>query len=111
SGWGSDSSATLAASSDQATYRPESVAGAPADSLEQPARFILRSENGDVLQEYPLDKPEVVIGRAPSSDILLSKDKLTSRRHATVHYENDHYLLRDERSANGTFVNGQQIEE
>src|SRR6202043_3441958 len=72
---------------------------------------ILRAENGDVLQEYPLEKPEITIGRAPNSDILLSKDKLTSRRHATVRYENGQYLLRDERSANGTFVNGQQIED
>lgn len=116
SNWGSDSAPTLAASSDptSAPYsasEPVAVAQPPANGLEQPARFILRSENGDVLQEYPLDKPEIVIGRAPSSDILLSKDKLTSRRHATVRYETDHYQLRDERSANGTFVNGQQIEE
>jgi pSer/pThr/pTyr-binding forkhead associated (FHA) protein len=110
SGWGSDSSPTIAANE---PYHPEAVAVAqpPVNGIEQPARFILRSENGEVLQEYPLDKLEIVIGRAPSSDILLSKDKLTSRRHATVRYENDHYLLRDERSANGTFVNGQQIEE
>jgi pSer/pThr/pTyr-binding forkhead associated (FHA) protein len=113
SGWGSGDAATVAASSDQATYRPDSASVAPAsgDNIEQPARFILRSESGEVLQEYPLDKPEVVVGRAPSSDILLSKDKLTSRRHATIRYENGQYLLRDERSANGTFVNGQQIEE
>jgi predicted component of type VI protein secretion system len=71
----------------------------------------LRSDTGEVLQEYPLDKPEIVIGRAPNSDILLSKDKLTSRRHANVHYENGRYLLLDEHSANGTFVNGEQIEE
>jgi pSer/pThr/pTyr-binding forkhead associated (FHA) protein len=63
------------------------------------------------LQDYSLDKPEMIIGRAPNSDILLSKDKLTSRRHATIHYENGEYVLRDERSANGTFVNGQQLEE
>lgn len=81
------------------------------DRIESPARFILRADNGDIVQEYPLDKTEIAIGRAPTSDILLSKDKLTSRRHATVHYENGQYLLRDERSANGTFVNGQQIEE
>src|SRR5437868_1494675 len=54
---------------------------------------------------------EISIGRAPNSDILLSKDKLTSRRHATVNYENGKYILHDERSANGTFVNGQQLEE
>lgn len=81
------------------------------DRIEQPARFVLRADDGSVVQEYPLDKMEISIGRAPNSDILLSKDKLTSRRHATVRYENGNYVLRDERSANGTFVNGQQIEE
>ncbi len=81
------------------------------DGMEHPARFVLRADDGAVLQEYPLDKAEISIGRAPNSDILLSKDKLTSRRHATVRYENGNYVLRDERSANGTFVNGQQIEE
>ncbi len=81
------------------------------DRIEQPARFVLRADDGSVVQEYPLDKMEITIGRAPNSDVLLSKDKLTSRRHATVRYENGNYVLRDERSANGTFVNGQQIEE
>ncbi|HVB22767.1 MAG TPA: FHA domain-containing protein [Ktedonobacteraceae bacterium] len=81
------------------------------DKISNPASFVLRSENGTVLQEFPLEKQEIAIGRAPNSDILLSKDKLTSRRHATVYYENGQYVLRDERSANGTFVNGQQLEE
>jgi pSer/pThr/pTyr-binding forkhead associated (FHA) protein len=87
------------------------TAQATIDRIEQPARFILRSDEGEVVQEYPLDKAEIKIGRAPDSDILLSKDKLTSRRHATVRYENNQYILQDERSANGTFINGQQIEE
>jgi len=80
-------------------------------SIENPARVTLRTDSGEVLQEFVLEKQEVVIGRAPSSDILLSKDKLTSRRHATIRYENGVYILTDERSANGTFVNGQQLEE
>ena len=75
------------------------------------AKFILRADNGDVVQEYPLEKNEISIGRAPNSDILLSKDKLTSRRHATVKYDNGTYVLHDEHSANGTFVNGQQLDE
>ena len=93
---------------------PDSAnAGPPASAttIERPARLILRAENGDVLQEYPLEKPEIAIGRAPNCDVLLSKDKLTSRRHATVRYEDNKYVLYDERSANGTFVNGQQLEE
>jgi FHA domain len=97
-----------------AQHDAQSVGQAPSTAsatIERPAKFILRADNGDVLQEYVLEKPEISIGRAPNSDILLSKDKLTSRRHATVSYENGKYVLHDERSANGTFVNGQQLEE
>ncbi|HLJ33208.1 MAG TPA: FHA domain-containing protein [Ktedonobacteraceae bacterium] len=93
---------------------PTQITGARASTPATPstrARFILRSEKGDVLREYPLEKPEISIGRAPNSDILLSKDKLASRRHATIRYENGIYVLHDEHSANGTFVNGQQLEE
>jgi len=116
-GWSTidEAAPTVAGSAgDLPTYRAEAsvpTAQATANRIEQPARFILRSENGEVLQEYLLDKFEITIGRAPNSDILLSKDKLTSRRHAIAYYENGQYLLRDEHSANGTFVNGQQLEE
>ena len=87
------------------------VAQAILDKVEHPAHLILRTDTGEVLKEYPLENPETSIGRAPASDILLSKDKLTSRRHATVSYQNGNYVIVDERSANGTFVNGQQLEE
>jgi pSer/pThr/pTyr-binding forkhead associated (FHA) protein len=112
--WGSNNAQTIASSGqEQAGFQHDLAPAAQAtmDRIEQPGRLILRSDSGDVLQEYTLDKRETVIGRAPSSDILLSKDKLTSRRHATVRFENGHYMLLDEHSANGTFVNGQQIEE
>ncbi len=105
---------TMANTSVEPTQREGEMAptqAATMDKIANPARFVLRSEMGNVLQEFPLEKQEISIGRAPNSDILLSKDKLTSRRHATVHYENGQYVLRDERSANGTFVNGQQLEE
>ncbi|TMC82746.1 MAG: FHA domain-containing protein, partial [Chloroflexi bacterium] len=116
SSWSADPAAMTVASSgaEPPTIRAEapSTPGPAAESaIEQPGRFILRADNGDILQEYPLEKAEVSIGRAPNSDILLSKDKLTSRRHATVRYEENKYVLYDERSANGTFVNGQQLEE
>ncbi|HLX41626.1 MAG TPA: FHA domain-containing protein [Ktedonobacteraceae bacterium] len=105
---------TVANTSIEPTQRGGEMAptqAATMDKISNPARFVLRSENGTVLQEFPLEKQEISIGRAPNSDILLSKDKLTSRRHATVQYEDGQYVLRDERSANGTFVNGQQLEE
>ncbi len=87
------------------------IAQATLDKVENPAHLALRADNGEVLKDFVLEKLEISIGRAPTSDILLSKDKLTSRRHATIRYENGKYVLYDERSANGTFVNGQQLEE
>jgi predicted component of type VI protein secretion system len=113
--WADPSAPTVAAiPPDLPTLRESSLAPtaqATLDRIEDPARFLLRAESGETLQEYLLDKAEIVIGRAPTSDILLSKDKLTSRRHATVRYDNGQYYLYDEHSANGTFVNGQQIED
>ncbi len=121
SGWADDNQLTIANTSFEPPALPADnsassssaapVAQATLDKVENPAHLTLRTDNGEVLQEYLLEKPEISIGRAPNSDILLSKDKLTSRRHATIRYENGSYVLRDERSANGTFVNGQQLEE
>ena len=78
------------------------------NTIENPARFIVCDDKGNVLQEHHVEKYETVIGRAPTSDILLPKDKLTSRRHAVVRYRESNYVLIDERSTNGTFVNGQR---
>lgn len=121
SGWADDNQLTIANTSFEPQALPTEssassssaapVAQATLDKVENPAHLTLRTDNGEVLQEYLLEKPETSIGRAPNSDILLSKDKLTSRRHATIMYENGSYILRDERSANGTFINGQQLEE
>jgi pSer/pThr/pTyr-binding forkhead associated (FHA) protein len=75
----------------------------------QSARLIICGESGEDELSYPLAKPKVSIGRAASSDLILTKDKLASLHHATLSYENGRYVLRDENSANGTFVNGEQI--
>ena len=101
---------------DAPTIRAEGLEAAPAAApapsvIDNPARITLRTDSGEAKQEFVLEKIEFAIGRGPNSDILLSKDKLTSRRHATISYEQGTYFLIDERSANGTFVNGQQLEE
>jgi len=51
----------------------------------------------------------MTIGRVPESDICFPEDKLVSRTHATVRYENGGYIVRDEGSANGTFLNSQEL--
>ncbi|MBO0794552.1 MAG: FHA domain-containing protein, partial [Ktedonobacteraceae bacterium] len=74
------------------------------------ARMVLCSQTGEVLREYPLNKSEVTIGRASTRDISLPQDRLISRKHASVQYENGDYVLRDVGSANGTLLNGKLIE-
>ena len=118
SAWSNPDLLTVAADqADVATVRAGATAAAPQaapavmNKIEDPAHLILRADNNEVIRDYALDKFEMSIGRAPGSDILLSKDKLTSRRHATIVYENGQYSIRDERSANGTFVNSQQLDE
>jgi pSer/pThr/pTyr-binding forkhead associated (FHA) protein len=115
--WSNPDLLTISDSADAATIRSSPTALAPQaapavmNKIEEPAHLILRADNNEIVQDYVLDKFEMSIGRAPGSDILLSKDKLTSRRHATILYENGQYSIRDERSANGTFVNSQQLDE
>ena len=50
------------------------------------------------------------IGRGLDCDVVLS-DPLSSRVHATVRYEEGGWFVRDAGSRNGTFVNGQKIDE
>ena len=113
--WSSASEPTMAAGSDyEATQRsdgPVAVGQATIDQVENPGRLLLRAEDGGVVKEYILEKLDMSIGRLAGSDILLPKDKLASRRHASIHYENGNYVVHDEGSSNGTFVNGQQLEE
>ncbi|MFZ4718524.1 MAG: FHA domain-containing protein [Ilumatobacteraceae bacterium] len=50
------------------------------------------------------------LGRHPESEISLD-DITVSRRHAEIERTGDGYLVRDAGSLNGTYVNGQRIED
>jgi pSer/pThr/pTyr-binding forkhead associated (FHA) protein len=89
---------------------PPAQAAVAENMAVQSGYLILRKLNGQQIKEYPLNKPFLTIGRGRSNDIVIPRDKLTSRLHAVVRYEHNHYALYDERSANGTFVNGDEIE-
>ena len=57
---------------------------------------------------YPLEAPEIVIGR-DASNIISINDAEISRKHAKLTLQNSTYLLQDLGSTNGTFINGQRI--
>jgi FHA domain len=75
------------------------------------ARLVLKPREGeqDGPREYPLDGRDVVIGRAPSCDIVLPSDQLASRRHSQLEFDGVTYTIRDLGSSNGTYVNGDEI--
>jgi hypothetical protein len=72
------------------------------------ARLILRRPDGQ-LQEYGLEKDEITIGRLSTNDVVLSEDRSVSRRHAIIRRSNVGYVIEDQQSNNGTYVDGEKI--
>lgn len=58
---------------------------------------------------YPI-QATTVIGRAPECDLNFSVTHL-SRKHAELFFQNGHLMVKDLGSANGTYVNGKQVQE
>lgn len=50
------------------------------------------------------------VGRDPTNSLVLNDIKV-SRRHAVVRWEGDHFVVRDMGSRNGTFVDGERIDQ
>lgn len=52
----------------------------------------------------------VTVGREVSSDVCINTPNEISPHHATFFYEREHWFLRDDGSANGTWINGSRLE-
>jgi pSer/pThr/pTyr-binding forkhead associated (FHA) protein len=61
-------------------------------------------------ERHPLPSGGLTIGRSGDNEIQLA-DPVASRRHARVEPRQGTYLLIDLDSANGTFVNGQRVQQ
>lgn len=59
---------------------------------------------------FLLDRDITTVGRHPDADIFLD-DVTVSRRHAELHRTDEGMLVRDLGSLNGTYVNGERVEE
>jgi DNA-binding response OmpR family regulator len=60
--------------------------------------------------EYILKTDVCTIGRSDMCEIVVAR-KIVSRLHAKIEREGPRYFLHDANSANGTFINGQRINE
>jgi hypothetical protein len=71
------------------------------------AKLYLKFEQA-VLKEIPLSQGVVTIGRLP--DNLIHVDNLAvSGHHAKVYWDTDKYVIEDNNSLNGTFVNNRRV--
>ncbi len=71
------------------------------------AKLHLKFEQA-VLKEFALSQGVVTIGRLP--DNLIQVDNLAvSGHHAKIYWETDHYVLEDNNSLNGTYVNNRRV--
>jgi pSer/pThr/pTyr-binding forkhead associated (FHA) protein len=57
-----------------------------------------------------LDRERVLVGRDPGCDVVID-DKSVSRRHAALERRGAGFVVVDQGSANGSFVNGEQVSE
>lgn len=60
-------------------------------------------------QLVPLNQDVVRLGRHLDNDIVLHENAI-SRFHAEIHYKNGKYIIYDQKSTTGTYVNNQRID-
>ncbi|MDQ6693336.1 MAG: DUF3662 and FHA domain-containing protein [Chloroflexota bacterium] len=84
--------------------------GVPATMGAVMPRAALVPLEGDLAgREFEVAKTLLTIGRGLDNELVID-DPRVSRHHAQVTFRHSHYLLRDLRSTNGTFVNNQPVE-
>ncbi len=86
------------------------VGPAVQQAVQAPPAASLSPMLGDLAgREFPISKTLLSIGRGLDNDLVID-DPRVSRHHAQVTFRHGHYLLRDLRSTNGTFVNAQTVD-
>ncbi len=71
--------------------------------------FYLAFDGEDGVEVLPVDDGWTRIGRSLSADVRID-DPTVSRRHALVHRREDSVKVLDDRSLNGLFLNGEQVD-
>jgi len=89
---------------------PHSQAGTTSRTGVVPPPAWLQPLSGELAQRnFQITKTLLSIGRGLDNDLVID-DPRVSRHHAQVTFKHSHYLLRDLRSTNGTFVRNQPVE-
>jgi FHA domain-containing protein/zinc ribbon protein len=95
------------------TFTPDQADADPAEALDDlgirgPA-LVVRSGGGRAGETFNPDAGETTIGRSPDCGIFLD-DVTVSRKHAVLRNTNGTWVIEDQGSLNGTFVNRKRVE-
>ena len=85
------------------------ISGRPSEIHLRKCKLVLQREDGSTA-EYIFDQPSVTLGAMNDNDLVVDDDTV-SRYHARIFQEDNAYLVQDNDSTNGTFVNRVQIKE
>jgi hypothetical protein len=94
------------------TFTADEADETPAEALDslgvQGPALVVRSGGGRAGEMFPLEG-ETTIGRSPDCGIFLD-DVTVSRKHAVLRQREGSFLIEDQGSLNGTFVNRKRVE-
>ena len=82
----------------------------PLDELETGQALLVVKRGPGAGSRFLVDKDVVVCGRHPESDVFLD-DITVSRKHLELRRKDGAFSVHDEGSLNGTYVNGELVEE
>ncbi len=95
------------------TFAPEELSeddGTPLGDLPvEGTALVVRSGGGRQGETFPLGDERVEIGRSPDAAVFLD-DVTVSRSHAILSREDEGYVIEDNGSLNGTYVNRRRVE-
>lgn len=80
-----------------------------APPLGESVSIIVRSGGGRAGEAYLLERDTLTIGRSPDCDIFLD-DVTVSRRHALLTRRGGGFVIEDQGSLNGTYVNRRRVD-
>ena len=82
----------------------------PHDELQPGQALLLVKRGPNAGSTYLLENERTTTGRRPDSDVFLD-DVTVSRNHARIERRGDSFFVQDDGSLNGTYVNGERVEE
>jgi hypothetical protein len=83
----------------------------PSSSGGKAAAVLLYQEGTPEEQTYPIDGDVLTIGRSRTNHVQVKNDSKVSRVHAKVYKREGAFYIEDNKSSNGTLVNGELITE